>query len=31
MKGAHLPGTVREVQAGHLIIPYIKDIYLYLP
>ena len=30
LKGAHLPVTVKEIQAGYLISPYLKDIYLYL-
>ena len=30
LKGAHLPVTVKEIQAGYLISPYFKDSYLYL-
>ena len=30
MKGTHLPGTVKEIQAGYLNSPYFKDLYLYL-
>ena len=30
LKGMHLPATIKEVQAGYLISPYFKDIYLYL-
>ena len=26
----HLPITVKEIQAGYLISPYFKDLYLYL-
>ena len=26
----HLPVTVKEIQAGYLISPYSKDLYLYL-
>ena len=26
----HLPVTVKEIQAGYLISPYFKDLYLYL-
>ena len=29
LKGTYLPVTVKEVQAGYLIIPYFKDLYLY--
>ena len=29
-KGTHLPVTVKEIQAGYLISPYFKDLYLYL-
>ena len=29
-RGADLPITVKEIQAGYLNGPYIKDIYLYL-
>ena len=28
--GTHVPVTVKEIQAGYLISPYFKDIYLYL-
>ena len=30
LKGAHLPVTVKAIQAGYLISPYFKDLYLYL-
>ena len=30
LKGTHLPVTVKEVQAGYLISPHFKDLYLYL-
>ena len=30
LKGTHLPETVKEIQAGYLISPYFKDLYLYL-
>ena len=30
LKRTHLPFTVKEIQAGYLIIPYFKDVYLYL-
>ena len=30
LKGAHLPITVKEIQAGYLSRPYFKDLYLYL-
>ena len=30
-KGTHLPVTVKEIQAGYLISPYFKNLYLYLP
>ena len=30
LKGMHLPVTVKEIQAGYLISPYFKDLYLYL-
>ena len=26
----HLPVTVKEIQAGYLISPYFKELYLYL-
>ena len=26
----HLPATVKEIQAGYLISPYFKDLYLYI-
>ena len=29
-KGTHLPATIKEIQAGYLVSPYFKDIYLYL-
>ena len=29
LKGTSLPVTVKEIQAGNLISPYFKDIYLY--
>ena len=29
-KGTHLPVEIKEVQAGYLHSPYIKDLYLYL-
>ena len=29
LKGTHLPVTVKEIQAGYLISPYFKDLYLY--
>ena len=29
-KGMHLPVTVKEMQAGYLIISYFKDLYQYL-
>ena len=29
-KGTHLPVTIKEIQAGYLVSPYFKDIYLYL-
>ena len=29
LKGTHLPVTVKEIQAGYLISPYFKDVYLY--
>ena len=29
-KGTHLPITIKEIQAGYLVSPYLKDIYLYL-
>ena len=29
LKGAHLPLTIKEIQAGYLTSPYFKDIYLY--
>ena len=28
LKGTHLPVTVKEMQAGYLIIPYFKDLYI---
>ena len=30
LKGIHLPVTVNEMQAGYLISPYFKYLYLYL-
>ena len=30
LQGTHLPVTVKEIQAGHLVSPYFKDLYLYL-
>ena len=30
LKGTHLPITIKEIQAGNLTSPYIKDLYLYL-
>ena len=30
LKGKHLPVTINEIEAGHLVCPYFKDIYLYL-
>ena len=30
LNGTHLPVTIKEIQAGYLISPYFKDIYLYL-
>ena len=30
LMGTHLPVTIKEIQAGYLISPYFKDIYLYL-
>ena len=30
LKGRHLPAAVKEIQAGYLISPYFKDLYLYL-
>ena len=30
LKGTHIPVTVREIQAGYLVSPYFKDLYLYL-
>ena len=29
LKGTHLPVTIKEIQAGYLNSPYVKDIYLY--
>ena len=26
----HLPVTIKEIQAGYLISPYFKDLYMYL-
>ena len=30
LKGSHLPLTIKEIQAGYLSSPYIKDLYLFL-
>ena len=30
LKGTHLPLTIKEIQAGYLSSPYIKDLYLFL-
>ena len=30
LKGTHLPIEIKEIQAGYLVSPYFKDIYLYL-
>ena len=30
LKGTHLPLTIKEIQAGYLMSPYFKDLYLYL-
>ena len=30
LKGTYLPVTIKEIQAGYLVGPYFKDIYLYL-
>ena len=30
LQGSHLPVTIKEIQAGYLVSPYFKDIYLYL-
>ena len=30
LEGTHLPVEVKEIQAGYLVSPYFKDIYLYL-
>ena len=30
LKGTHLPITIKEIQAGYLNSPYVKDLYLYL-
>ena len=30
LKGTHLPLTIKEKQAGYLMSPYFKDLYLYL-
>ena len=30
LKGMHLPLTIKEVQAGYLSSPYLKDLYLFL-
>ena len=31
LKGAHLPVTVKEIQAGYLVSSYFKDIYRWVP
>ena len=30
LKGTHLPLTIKEIQAGYLSSPYVKDLYLFL-
>ena len=30
LRGMHLPVAIKEIQAGYLVSPYFKDIYLYL-
>ena len=30
LKGTNLPLTIKEIQAGYLVSPYFKDLYLYL-
>ena len=30
LKGTHLPAVIKEIQAGYLMSPHFKDIYLYL-
>ena len=30
LKGTHLPVTIKKIQAGYLVSPYFKDIYLHL-
>ena len=30
LKGTHFPVKIKEIQAGYLVSPYFKDIYLYL-
>ena len=30
LKGTHLPVKIKEIQAGYLVSPYFKDVYLYL-
>ena len=30
LKGTDLPVTLKEIQAGYLVSPYFKDLYLYL-
>ena len=30
LQGTHLPVVIKEIQAGYLVSPYFKDIYLYL-
>ena len=30
LKGTHLPVKIKEIQAGYIHSPYLKDLYLYL-
>ena len=30
LKGTHLPLTIKEIQAGYLTAPFLKDIYQFL-
>ena len=30
LKGTHIPVMIKKMQAGYLVSPYFKDIYLYL-
>ena len=30
LKGTYLPVAIKKIQAGHLVSPYFKDVYLYL-